>query len=98
MDPMGLLDPVDHCDVPFLQLMFVWKDGGGPGDGWAWYDRSYIDASAWPIGLQVGGNTDREFWKRQREGIIRSLDFTQFFFWGGIKQAANVWWISRISH
>ena len=57
MDPMGLLDPVDHCDVPFLQLMFAWKDGGGPGDGWAWYDRSYIDASAWPIGLQEGGNT-----------------------------------------
>ncbi|CAK9074461.1 unnamed protein product [Durusdinium trenchii] len=28
------------------------EDGGGPGEGWAWYDRSYIDSSAWPIGLQ----------------------------------------------
>ena len=28
------------------------EDGGGPGDGWAWYDRSYIDDSAWPISLK----------------------------------------------
>ncbi|CAJ1461377.1 unnamed protein product, partial [Effrenium voratum] len=28
------------------------EEGGGPGEGWAWYDRSYIDDSAWPIGLR----------------------------------------------
>ena len=41
------------------------KDGGGPGDGWAWYDRSYIDASAWPIGLQEGSNTGSFVGKRE---------------------------------
>ena len=27
-------------------------EDGGPGEGWAWYDHSYIDDSAWPIGLK----------------------------------------------
>ena len=28
------------------------EEGGGPGEGWAWYDKGYIDGSAWPIHLQ----------------------------------------------
>jgi len=59
------------------------KDGGGPGDGWAWYDRSYIDASAWPIGLQEGSNT-REFpWEAGRgQGSL---------FRGGSNKQPKVW-------
>ncbi|CAE6958165.1 unnamed protein product, partial [Symbiodinium sp. KB8] len=52
-----------HVALRYQHLANVWvthvwekfarrEDGGGPGEGWAWYDRSYIDDSAWPIGLK----------------------------------------------
>ncbi|CAE7498897.1 unnamed protein product [Symbiodinium sp. CCMP2592] len=52
-----------HVALRYQHLANVWvthvwekfarrEDGGGPGEGWAWYDRSYIDESAWPIGLK----------------------------------------------